>query len=293
MHYFLSESRGFINLSEGQIPAWDRGFLFGEGLFESMVAYGQKILNLYSHLNRLRDSAAQFDLDFPWPNELIEFEIIELCRQIHSEKKYIKLIITGGYGSSLANRASEPKRYLLGGPSPNSIDLYNRGIALRRVSHPSPPTQTRHKTTNYLVESTALARARREGFDEILWTGRDGEITECATANIFFIARQGDSIEFVTPPTTAGILPGITRNTVIRLLEAQGIPVEEKAIFSEELARFDEAFICSAIRGVMPVSQINQQRLYTRRPQATFRLVENLYSLWLNEETGSSVTWKV
>lgn len=292
MQYFLSEDLGLVNLDEAKIPACDRGFLFGEGIFETILGYDSKILNLSKHLKRLRNSADHFGIGFPWRDEQIEFELQEISGRIAARKKCFKVIITGGRNPQLTAQNTVSQHYLFGGPSATYENYYTNGVSIKRTPHPCPSIVGKHKTTNYLFESSALRAAIQSGFNEVIWTARDGEITECCTANIFFIGRHGDDVEIVTPPISSGILPGITRGLIIDLLAGKGIKVEQRTIFQDELARFDEAFISSAIRGVMAVSRIDRHQFFTRRAQSIFRLVENLYSLWIDREVNADVNWK-
>src|SRR5690606_38477327 len=137
---------------------------------------------------------------------------------------------------------------------------------------------------NYSKSVAGLERARHEGYDDILWTNADGEITESSIANIFFIARQGDAIEILTPPPASGILLGITRQTLLDLFRRAGIAAHEQLVFADELARFDEAFLTSTVRGLVPVARIDHKRFFTTRPNAVFQQVKRLHGAWVESQ---------
>ena len=108
---------------------------------------------------------------------------------------------------------------------------------------------------------------------------------------MFFMARHGDQVELVTPPAQSGLLLGITRETVLALLRRAGLPVREQLVFADELPRFDEAFLCSSVRGLVPVSRIDRHKLHGARPGSVFRHIERLFLTWVETEVGHRVDW--
>src|SRR5262249_21009493 len=120
---------------------------------------------------------------------------------------------------------------------------YTEGLRLKFKKLPYTDRGATPKTGNYQRSLLALQKAKQEGFDDVLWSNGDGELTEATTSNIFLIGRHGDEVEIATPSLHSGLLKGITRSNIIRLLEEGQIPVEEKIIYTDEIARFDEAFL--------------------------------------------------
>jgi branched-subunit amino acid aminotransferase/4-amino-4-deoxychorismate lyase len=276
-----------------RIPALDRGFLFGDNVFEVFVGFGRKLLDVPRHLVRLRASADALDLTIPWSDAELEFELSSLAEQLDEPKVYLRLVVTRGNGIGLR---------IPPGIRPNKIvyafranaepaATYRDGLALKRMQKGTTERGAAAKTGNYLASVLAVQRAEREGFQDVLWTNADNEITEASTANIFFMAREGDNVEFITPPPMSGILLGITRATVIDLMRRASLPVREQVVYADELARFDEAFVCSTVRGLVPVNRIDQHRLHSTRPSAVFRHIERLYMAWVTSEVGHKVDW--
>jgi len=136
-----------------------------------------------------------------------------------------------------------------------------------------------------------MKQARENGYDDVLWYNSSEEITEASTANIFVIGREGDLVEIATPSTHCGILEGITRATIITLLTNAQIKVTERVIDRDELARFDEAFICSTIRGLIPVKKIDNHTLHTKRKNSVFNHIERLYLTWVESQLGYRIDW--
>jgi branched-subunit amino acid aminotransferase/4-amino-4-deoxychorismate lyase len=276
-----------------KISVLDRGFLFGDNVFEVLVGFGQHVLDLEPHLARLRHSASIHNIPIPWTNDQLRFEINSLVAQLPHPKKYIRLVITRGESIGLAAPENcEPNRIIYVLPAKREpAKTYNEGLRLRRKSLGFTERGPAAKTGNYLRSITALTEARHAGFDDVLWSNSEGEFTEATTSNIFFIGRTGDLVEIATPPPRSGLLLGITRNRIIELLNHAQIPVTERMITVDELARFDEAFLCSTVRGLVPIAAIDRHSLHTVRPNAVFHHIRRLYLTWLESQIGLRVDW--
>jgi len=278
---------------DAKVPALDRGLLFGDGVFEVFVAFGPHILDIKRHLERLRVSAEALEFAIPWSDAELEFELNHLVSQVAAAKTYIRLYVSRGNGLGMRlDPASKPNRFVYCLPAAvENARIYSEGLRLKRMIKAENTRGAAAKTSNYLGSVLGVARAQKEGYDEVLWSNQDGEITEAATANIFFLARSGDLVEFLTPPAHSGLLLGITRDTLIQRLKAAQIPVREHTIFVEELPRFDEAFLCSTVRGLVPVATIDKHRMHSARPNAVFRHIERLYLTWVETQVGYPVDW--
>jgi len=275
------------------ISTLDRGFLFGDNIFETLVAFHGKLLDLDRHLARLRQSAAELYIDIPWSDEELEFELNEVISQIEAKKVFIRLVITRGEGLGLkVGESLQPNKVIYVFPAKVEPDeLYQEGVSLKRVVSPTTDRGPTAKTGNYLKSIVAIKKAEKSGMQDILWTNSSDEITEASTANIFFIGRIGDNVFIQTPSQMSGLLLGITRETIIKLLIDAGIPCEESIIYSDELPKFDEAFVCSTVRGLVPVKRIGNQTLYTCRKNSVYQHIERLYLTWVQTQLGFRVDW--
>lgn len=276
-----------------KISAFDRGFLFGDSIFEVMVGFRKKILNQKSHLKRLRFSAHQYSIPIPWTDEQLLFEIETLNEQLNAPKSYIRLVVTRGEGLGLKTSSSlTPNRLIYALPAKKENEKsYAEGLALKTKHLPFTDRGAKAKTSNYLRSINALTQAEKSGYQDILWINADQEITEASTANIFLIGRDGDKVEIATPPEHSGILLGITRAKIIELLTRSKIPVTERIIYSDEIPRYDEAFICSTVRGLIPICKIDDHKLHTIRRNSIFKHIERLYLTWAESEIGYRVDW--
>ncbi len=275
------------------VPALDRGFLFSDSVFEAIVGFHDRLLDGPRHLARLRRSAEALSLEIPWSDAELTFEMQALAEQVGGAKKSVRLVVTRGNGLGLrVQKTLAPNKVVYCFETPaEPRSTYDAGFALKRVVNPAAVRGAAPKTNNYQQSILAVQRAGAEGFDDILWTNAEGEVTESSIANVFLIAREGDLVEIATPPAASGILLGITRETVINLLTAAGIPVREQLVYADELPRFDEAFLCSSVRGLVPISRIDKHKLFTLRPTAVFRHIERLFLTWVETELGFRVDW--
>lgn len=290
----LVSVNGVITSPEAAVvPALDRGFLFSDSVFEAIVGFHDRLLDAPRHLARLRTSAEAMGLEVPWSDEALSFEMQALAEQVSGAKKTVRLVVTRGNGLGLrVSKDMKPNKVLYCFESAaEARATYEQGFALKRVLKSGAARGAAPKTSNYQQSILAVQRAEAEGFNDILWTNTEGEITESSVANVFLIARDGDLVEIATPPATSGILLGITRETIMHLLTRAQIPVREQVVFADELPRFDEAFICSSVRGLVPVTRIDKHKLFTLRPNSVYRHIERLFLTWVETELGFRVDW--
>lgn len=275
------------------VPALDRGVLYGDSVFETLVAFDDTPLDMTRHFARLRRSAAELAFEIPWSDAELAFELSTLCAMVDGTKKSIRLVVTRGDGMGLVIPPNtRPNRVIYVDAAPaQPAALYRDGIALKVRRLPFTERGFSPKTPNYARSIVALREARRDGFDDVLWTNSEGEFTESTTSNIFFIGRQGDAVEIATPAVLSGLLPGITRALLLELLEEARIAASEKVLFTEELPRFDEAFVCSTVRGLVPVHRVDSHRLHTARDNSVYRQIERLFMARLTRELGRAVDW--
>ena len=295
MHSGLVAVNGFVSSPEkASISVFDRGFLFGDNIFEVFVAFNRQILSLDLHLERLRRSGERLGLPIPWSNEELKEELTAILAQLGAPKVYVRLMITRGQGLGLEiSESLQANKIVMALPAkPFPSRHYEQGLSLTIANNRSTKRGAQAKTGNYSASIVAIQGANREGFDDVLWCNDADEFTEASTANIFFIARHGHELEVVTPHLDSGLLQGITRNFVIEVLRRSlALKVSEIAVYREELPRFDEAFICSTMRGVMPVHCIDQHRFHTRRPQSSYQHIEQSFLAAAWHELGGVYDW--
>lgn len=246
------------------VSVFDRGFLYGDSVFESLRTYGGKPFDLAEHLGRLERSAERVFIPLPVGLSVLDREVRQAIEAHSSPERYVRLTLTRGMGRSLGldpELADTPLRVItitdLTLPSPA---LYEQGIhaisyRIERASDAAAVAAA--KIGSYLLAVLAMRAARAAGAQEALLEAHNGDVLEGTTSNVFAIFRG----KLCTPPDSAAILPGITRAHVLTLAQSAGIPVELRALPKAELAFADEIFVCSSIRELVPVVNLDGQTL--------------------------------
>ncbi|MFO0572012.1 MAG: aminotransferase class IV [Polyangiaceae bacterium] len=244
---------------DAKVSVFDRGFLFGDSVFETIRTYGGRPYALRTHLERLARSAARVFIDLPVPIERMEGDVEDVLRSAANPESYIRVIVTRGSGPLGLDSGFEasPTRVVIVAPLvPPPAEAYANGISVvtfrtQRIAEATDAVGS--KVGNYLVAVLAMRRAREVGASEALIVDAAGDVVEGATSNVFAVIDGG----LVTPPEDAGILAGITRASVLDLGRELGLPVELRALSARDLERASELFITSSIREVLPVVAVD------------------------------------
>ena len=252
------------------VSALDRGFLFGEGVYETMRTYNRQPFLLDRHLDRLRASAGHLSLVVPLDDTACAERIAETVAAVSDKETelYIRLLVTRGVGDLTYDPEScpSPTAVIIVRPyAVASAELDEKGITVVRSSivrnHPASLNPI-IKSNNLLNNALAMQEAIKAGADEALMCNYRGEIAECAQSNIF-IVRDGVAL---TPRLDTGLLEGVTRNFVFEVGKATGITVREAVIHPDDLATADEVFITGTTREVLAVTTLDTTPVRDGRP---------------------------
>jgi branched-chain amino acid aminotransferase len=236
-----------VDKADARISVFDHGVLYGDGIFEGIRAYNGRIFRLEDHLRRLDESARAILLKLPLPIAEIGKAIIDTVRENNLKDAYIRLVVTRGVGDlGLDMRKCKAGATLF--IIADHIELYpeefyEKGLTLvtssirqKGLDQVTPGV----KSLNYLANILARAEATAAGAQEAILLNATGHVSECSGDNIFFI-KDG---RVFTPPTSAGILVGVTRNVVIELAQSKlGIKVIERNFPRYDLYSADEVFL--------------------------------------------------
>jgi branched-subunit amino acid aminotransferase/4-amino-4-deoxychorismate lyase len=262
------------------IAPLNRGYLYGDAIYEVWRTYHGVLFAWENHWTRLRASALALHLDLPFEPELILGEIRRTAAAHHAAtgfagELYVRLQIARGNGPigldvALAER---PEFVILIQPCPAlSPEKAQSGmrlavaVGLRR--NPAEALNPAWKTGNYLNNLLCLREARAQGADDVVILNRAGEVTEASVSNLAFMADG----KFLTPPLSAGILGGVTRALILGgIAAAAGIPSAEAPINPADFGRMDECMLLSTTRDVVPVAAIDGARFSVPGP-LTLRL---------------------
>jgi branched-chain amino acid aminotransferase len=266
-HFVQANTNGRLHpASEPSISPLNRGFLYGDAIYEVWRTYNGVIFAWEEHWKRLRASAQALHMDLVVTPELLLPEIrrtVDAYRAAAagSGELYIRLQITRGAGSigldiALADR---PDFVLLVQPCPETPgEKLRTGLRLSLATslrrNPSQSLDPAWKSGNYLNNLLCLREARSRGADEVVMLNLAGELTEAAVSNIAFI-RNGT---LVTPPLSSGLLEGITRGLVLgRIAASAGIGTSEEKILPDDLSSFGECLLLSTTKDITPVAAID------------------------------------
>ncbi|MFN4280730.1 aminotransferase class IV [Thermosynechococcus sp.] len=245
---------------EATISVLDRGFLYGDSVYEVIRTYQGIPFALGEHLARLRASADYLYMTVPWSDEYITQEVQRTLAAAPTGEYYIRIVVTRGGDRRiglLPEPTTQPRLLIVLMAIASEPVLSEQGIRLtiaKRQRTSTAALDPAAKTGNYLNNILALLEAQQAGFEEALLLNAQGQITEATTSN-FWIVRDG-VVE--TPPTTVGILPGITRGTLLKILADLGIPHREVILTPQDLATASEGFLSSSVRLLMPIRQVDE-----------------------------------
>ena len=247
---------------EALVSAFDRGLLYGDGIFETMRAYQGVIFRLDYHVRRLRESAGELRIPLPVPDGELADAAQELVRRNGLQEAYVRITLTRGlHAGSLALDTQQPPTLLIDCRpiTPPSPENNRQGISLgasRYLRHRSS-RMARHKTLSYLDNLLILDEARAGGSRDAIILADNGLVCECATANIFLILDD----EVRTPTAKLPLLNGITRQVVLELCRKLELKVLEDKFDLDDVIDADEVFITNSIIEVLPVGEVTARTI--------------------------------
>jgi branched-chain amino acid aminotransferase len=242
-----------------QVSVLDRGFLYGDSVYEVVRTLHGRHFALKEHLDRLRRSAAYLYMEVPWTDAEIQAEVEKTLAQADWLDSYVRIVVSRGTESTISiqpSSALQPNLLIVISSIPPEPVLSETGLHLvipKRLRNSQKALDPAAKTGNYLNNILALLEAQQMGAEDALLLNDRGEITEATTSNLW-IVREG---VVQTPTAESGILQGITRTTLLQILRKQNIPHQEVVLRPADLSSVQEAFLSSSVRLLMPVRQLD------------------------------------
>jgi branched-chain amino acid aminotransferase len=269
--------------AEAVVPVTDRGFTLGDGLFETMRVAGGVVFRFSAHLARLRSSAGRIGLPLPHALEDAVTSTVAANRIVDGA---VRLTVTRGDAAPglRTPERSVPRLVVAAYEYRPSSTVYEAGvralIASGRVNERGAAAGLKH--TGYMEAILAQREAEAAGVAEAILLDGRGRLAEAASANLFLV--RGDRL--LTPSLVCGVLPGITRAAVLELAPPLGIPTGEELLAPELLADCQEAFLTSSLRGIVPLVEVDGQKIGTGSPGALTRRLANAYRALVRLETA-------
>ena len=264
------------------VSIFDRGFLYGDSIYEVIRTYDNKPFAFEQHLKRLARSAKHLLINIP-NQDWIADQVKITLQAASNPESYIRIIITRGAGPLTLDptQAENPLCVIIVKELEAFPEwMYEKGIRLlvpnqRRI--PRNKDDPAAKTGNYLNSVLALGQAKRAGFDDALILDVHGRVAEATSANIF-IVRQG---KLFTPTLETGLLTGVTRQLILELAQRESLTCTKCDLHLDDLYTADEIMMTSTLREVMPVVQVENQIIGTGHPGPIYKRIHERFSTYV------------
>jgi branched-chain amino acid aminotransferase len=280
----------FYDQSEAKISVFDHGLLYGDGVFEGIRFYDDRVFRLEEHIDRLWDSAKAIALELPVSKPELVAATLETIRQNDLHNGYIRLVVTRGVGSLGLSPDSCRRPSIIIIAATIALypeELYHKGLTMitcstRRTS--AAALNGRVKSLNYLNNIMAKLEAQHAGAGEGVMLNEEGYVAECTGDNIFVI-KNG---RIATPHPHCGILAGVTRGVVFELAEKANIPTREHNLTRYDVYTADECFLTGTAAEVIPAVQLDKRLIGNGQPgPITLKLVDSFREL--TRTTGTPI----
>ncbi len=275
-----------INLNGKLVPqelavvsVFDHGLLYGDGVFEGIRFYSNNIFKLEEHVERLFDSAKVIMLNIAVSKQQMIEETVKTVKANGLADGYIRLVVTRGVGDLGLDpkKCKESFYFIIAGkitlyPEENYLNgLSITTVAVRRST--AEALDPKIKSLNYLNNIMAKIEAGNHGSPEAIMINQQGYVSEATGDNVFIIKKG----KLITPDLSAGVLDGITRDTVMVLAREAGIKVEEKTMTRYDLYTADECFLTGTAAEVIPVVKIDARVIGDGKPGVITKKLQNLF----------------
>jgi branched-chain amino acid aminotransferase len=273
----------FVPEAQAVVPVSDRGFLYGDGLFETMRICNGKPFRIAEHLERMARGADFLKIKLPFtPKQLQQFAT-HLIEQNKLPESVLRITLTRGSGE----RGYSPKTSgtptlvmtLHPAPAMNAGQQHECTMVTSSFHIPANDALAAFKTGNKLLNVAARIEAEAKGMDEALLLNTNGEAVETAGGNLFWI--YGDMV--CTTPADHGILPGITRAIVLEICQALGLETNEQAIKPDALRNADALFLTQSVLGIVSVTS------WDGKPAGSSKWVKKIHDVYCELLTKESL----
>jgi branched-chain amino acid aminotransferase len=259
----------FVEEKEARVSILDPGFLYGQGVFETMRAYNKKIFRLDSHIERLLKALPLLQIEPAVEDHRLKEAVLKSLSENNLKDAYVRLTIWRGVDKGHIAIFARSYDFL-------QKEDYRKGFRAViskhfRQNEFSPLSGI--KSANYLPLLLAFRQAKAQGYDEAILLNAQDFLSEASRANIFFIKDNC----LITPSLECGCLPGITRDTVLSIAAKEKIQCLEAKVSPEELKKADEAFLTNSLIEVMPLAAVDDSPILKGKPGKITELILKRY----------------
>jgi branched-chain amino acid aminotransferase len=266
-----------VEKNDAKISVFDHGLLYGDGVFEGIRSYSCLVFKLKEHIDRLYNSAQAILLNIPIAKEAMIKAIISTLKANKLRDAYIRVVVTRGVGDLGLDprKCKVPSMFII----TDKIvlypkELYQKGLAIVTVPTPRNIPEALNpqiKSLNYLNNILAKIEAVNFNAEEALMLSHDGLVAECTGDNIFMIKDH----TLITPPTSVGVLAGITRQCALDLAPKLGLKTKESHITRYDLFNANEVFLTGTAAEIIPVVSIDGRIIGSGKPgKSTLDLIK-------------------
>jgi branched-chain amino acid aminotransferase len=266
------------------IAVFDHGFLYGEGIYETLRTYDGRLFLFHRHMRRLRNSARFIDLALPFTDDEIAARIRDTiaAADLAGQEAYVRVLVTRGVGELTYDLKATPTPswVIIVKPLPSPPpEIYEQGVKVVLVdvvrNHPQS-VNPMIKSNNLMNSALAAQQAQKRGGFEAVMRNYRGELTECTQSNLFLV-ENGVA---VTAPLESGLLPGITREFLFEVGRDASVEVREQVLRDNDLFGADEAFLTSTTREIVPIVTVDDHTIGNGAPgPITLKLLETFRGL--------------
>jgi len=286
MHILWNDQ--IVEREEVKIDIEDRGYQYGDGLYEVIRVYNGHLYMMEEHLNRLWNGAEKIRMHMPFTKEELAANLKKLVEIEGIKEGKLYFQVTRGIDSPRNHALPDPEK--VKGVLTANIRSYERPVAKMEAGISVaivPDTRWLHcdiKSLSLMGNILSLDEARRKGFDDAVLI-RDGKVTEASAAN-FWVVKDGT---LYTHPDGNLILPGITKMKILQIAKDLNIPVKEEAVSEEELFTADECFVSGSLTEIVPVVKVNDHIIGTGKPGKVTEQLLNAYIASVDGTCGTAV----
>ena len=278
----------FVSLSQAKVSILDRGFCYGDALFETMRVYSGKIFQLDLHLNRLERGADCIFLKLPESRERTQEILYETFNRNQGADAVIRMTVTRGEGilGKLWQADTSPTLSVYVRPYSGPPDeWYQNGVPISLISNSATKLgglQEQIKSANYLSQILARKQAEDQNSVDGIMINEQGEVCDGTISNIFVI-KDG---ELSTPAVNGYVLTGVTRQVVLELATEMGTVCKERAMTADDVLQGDEVFLTNTGWEILPVTRVDGSTVGSGQPGPVTQALRQKFRKCVDAEIG-------